>query len=90
MVISKSFNGKFRDEFLSREVLDTVLEARVLTVRWRRDYNQVRPHSALGYRPPAPEAVEALPVGFATLRAQATTSENSNIQSGTKIGGRSD
>ena len=85
----ESFNGKFRDEFLNREMLDTVLEARVLTARWRRDYNQVRPHSALGYRPPAPEAVEPLSVGFATLRPQAITSGNSNIQSGTKIGGRS-
>jgi len=35
----------------------TVLEARVLTERWRREYNEVRPHSALGYRLPAPVAV---------------------------------
>lgn len=52
----ESFNGKFRDEFLNREALYTLLEARVLTARWRREYNWVRPHSALGYRPPAPEA----------------------------------
>lgn len=55
----ESFNGKFRDEFLNREVLDTLLEARVLTARWRREYNWVRPHSALGYRPPAPEALQS-------------------------------
>jgi transposase InsO family protein len=67
----ESFNGKFRDEFLNREVLDTLLEARVLTVRWRREYNQVRPHSALGYRPPAPEAIEGLPAPSAPLRSQA-------------------
>lgn len=67
----ESFNGKFRDEFLNRELLDTLLEAKVLTARWRRDYNAVRPHSSLGYRPPAPEAIEPLPVGSATLRPQA-------------------
>jgi transposase InsO family protein len=66
----ESFNGKFRDEFLNCELLDTLLEARVLTARWRRDYNAVRPHSALGYRPPAPEAVEPLAVCSATLRPQ--------------------
>ena len=52
----ESFNGKFRDEFLSVELFESVLEARVLTERWRRQYNQVRPHSSLGYRPPAPES----------------------------------
>jgi transposase InsO family protein len=52
----ESFNGKLRDELLEREVFDTLLEAKVLIDRWRRHYNTVRPHSALGYRPPAPEA----------------------------------
>ncbi|QDT38360.1 IS2 transposase TnpB [Stratiformator vulcanicus] len=54
----ESFNGKFRDEFLARERLDTLLEAKVLIERWRRAYNTVRPHSSLGYRPPAPEAIQ--------------------------------
>ena len=53
----ESFNGKLRDELLNGEVLDTLLEARVLTERWRQEYNQIRPHSSLGYRPPAPETV---------------------------------
>jgi putative transposase len=53
----ESFNGKLRDELLNPEVFDTLLEARVLVERWRRDYNRVRPHSSLGYRPPAPEAI---------------------------------
>jgi transposase InsO family protein len=53
----ESFNGKLRDELLNREVLTTLTEARVLIEQWRREYNQVRPHSALGYRPPAPEAI---------------------------------
>jgi len=59
----ESFNGKFRDEFLNRELLDTLLEARVLTARWRHEYNHHRPHSALGYRPPAPEAFAPTPRG---------------------------
>jgi len=59
----ESFNGKFRDEFLNCELLDTLLEARVLTARWRRHYNTERPHSALGYRPPAPEAILPAPRG---------------------------
>jgi putative transposase len=53
----ESFNGKLRDELLNREVFTTLTEARVLIEQWRRDYNQVRPHSSLGYRPPAPEAI---------------------------------
>jgi len=53
----ESFNGKFRDECLNREVFDTVLETQVLADRYRKHYNTVRPHSALGYRPPAPEAI---------------------------------
>jgi putative transposase len=51
----ESFNGKLRDELLNGEVFDTVTEARVITERWRKHYNTVRPHSSLGYRPPAPE-----------------------------------
>jgi transposase InsO family protein len=45
------------DELLNRELFDTLLEAKVLTERWREEYNQVRSHSSLGYRPPAPQAV---------------------------------
>jgi len=53
----ESFNGKLRDELLNREIFTTLLEAKVLIEQWRREYNQVRPHSALGYRPPAPEVI---------------------------------
>ena len=52
----ESFNGKLRDELLNVEICDTLWEAKVLAERWRREYNQRRPHSALAYRPPAPEA----------------------------------
>jgi len=58
----ESFNGKFRDELLNGEIFYTLTEARVLVERWRRHYNWRRPHSSLGYRPPAPEAVEPKPV----------------------------
>ncbi len=53
---AESFNGKLADELLEREVFDTLYEAKVLIERWRVQYNTIRPHSALGYRPPAPEA----------------------------------
>ena len=53
----ESFNGKLRDELLNGEIFYTLLEAKVLIERWREHYNRVRPHSALGYRPPAPEAI---------------------------------
>jgi putative transposase len=51
----ESFNGKLRFELLNGEIFDTVVEARVLTELWRNHYNTKRPHSSLGYRPPAPE-----------------------------------
>ncbi len=54
----ESFIGRFRDELLNGEIFDTLLEARVLIELWRREYNWKRPHSSLGYRPPAPEAIE--------------------------------
>jgi putative transposase len=55
---NESFNGKLRDELLNREIFYTLWEAKVLVERWRKEYNRVRPHSSLGYRPPAPEAME--------------------------------
>ena len=55
----ESFNGKMRDELLNREIFTTLVEAKVLINQWKEEYNQVRPHSSLGYRPPAPEAILA-------------------------------
>jgi transposase InsO family protein len=51
----ESFNGKMRDELLNGEVFTTLEEAKILVEMWRQEYNQFRPHSALKYRPPAPE-----------------------------------
>lgn len=63
----ESFNGKLRDELLNMEIFDTLREAQVLVERWRKHYNTVRPHSSLGYRPPAPEARQPWAPGFAPL-----------------------
>jgi len=54
---NESFNGKLRDELLNREIFYTLKEAQVMIERWRQEYNTVRPHSSLNYRPPAPEAI---------------------------------
>jgi transposase InsO family protein len=61
----ESFNGKLRDELLNREIFMTLWEAKVLVENWRKEYNQIRPHSSLGYRPPAPETIIPLPIGIA-------------------------
>jgi len=53
----ESFNGKLRDELLNGEIFYTLTEAKVLIERWRREYNTVRPHSSLGYQPPAPQVI---------------------------------
>lgn len=64
----ESFNGKLRDELLNGEIFYTITEAKVLIERWRRHYNTIRPHSALGYQPPAPEAIDPVETCSATLR----------------------
>lgn len=57
----ESFNGKLQDELLKREIFFSLAEAKVLVEQWRREYNTIRPHSARGYRPPAPEAIRPSP-----------------------------
>ena len=69
----ESFNGKLRDELFNREIFTTLTEAKILIEEWRKEYNQVRPHSVLNYRPPAPETIVV----------------DSNLTSGTINGGRS-
>ena len=53
----ESFNARLRDELLNGEVFYTLKEAQIILEQWRKHYNTKRPHSALGYRPPAPEAI---------------------------------
>ena len=59
---NESFNGKLPDELLKREIFMNLKEARILVERWRWEYNHVRPHSAKGYKPPAPEV--KIPAGL--------------------------
>jgi len=98
---NESFNGKFRREFLDREVFYTLQEARVLTEEWRHIYNHIRPHISLGYRPPAPLALTLPPAvmrrnllqggrSSATLRHALPATENhpdTAIKGGLKNGG---
>ncbi len=49
----ESFNSRLRDELLSVDIFDTLIEAQILLEHWRMDYNWNRPHSALGNQPPA-------------------------------------
>lgn len=57
---NESFNGKLRDELLNAEIFYNLKEAQVLVENWRKEYNTIRPHSSLGYRPPAPESIQKL------------------------------
>ena len=71
---NESFNGRLRDELLNGELFYTLTEAQVIIEQWRRHYNHVRPHSSLGYRPPAPEASVSSDPYCATLHT------NQNLQ----------
>ena len=55
---NESFNGELRNEFLNGEIFYTLHEAVVLVGQWRRLYNTIRPHTAYGGRPPAPEGIK--------------------------------
>jgi putative transposase len=53
----ESFNSKLRDELMNGELFYSLAEARIVIEGWRQHYNTLRPHSSLGYRPPAPRAL---------------------------------
>jgi len=57
----ESFNGRLRDELLNGEIFYTLQEAKILIENWRRECNEIRPHSSLGYRPPAPQTRTLIP-----------------------------
>jgi transposase InsO family protein len=63
----ESFNSKMRDEFLNLEIFYSLKEVQILIEMWRKHYNTIRPHSSLGYRPPAPAATIIHPVQFTQL-----------------------
>lgn len=71
----ESFNSRLRDEFLSGEVFDHVLEARAMAARWREEYNRVRRHGALGYRTPEEFAAEWFQAASATLQRPETRAD---------------
>ncbi len=80
---NESFNGKLRDELLNGEIFYTLKEAKVLIEQWRNHYNTIRPHSAIGYRPPVPQTVALhrvdRPSEFGALRADR---RSSNVEHG--------
>ena len=82
----ESFNGKFRDEVLDREVFYSVAEAKVLAENWRLEYNNRRPHSGLGYLTPAEFASSCVASASPTAQLQQHTTkqvDNSLIECGT-------
>ena len=70
---NESFNGKLRDELLNGELFYTLREANILIERWRQHYNTLRPHSSLGYQPPAPETILPRPAGLTYARSGQST-----------------
>lgn len=72
----ESFFGKFRDECLTRELFSNLLDAHVVIEEWLKEYNEVRPHSALGYRPPAEFAERPKPPVVTLLPASGVDSSN--------------
>jgi transposase InsO family protein len=75
---NESFNGKLRDELLDREIFTTLHEAQVLIERWRVHYNTKRPHSSLGYKPPAPQTILPTPSRMAYAMLQPSLMESIN------------
>lgn len=75
---NESFNGKLRDELLDREIFTTLHEAHVLIERWRVHYNTKRPHSSLGYKPPAPQTILPTPSRMAYAMLQPSLMEEHN------------
>jgi len=73
----ESFNGKLRDECLNGEIFYSLKEAQIVIEQWRVEYNTRRPHSALGYRPPAPAAIAP---HFAALRSPTAPCEPQSAQ----------
>ena len=76
----ESFNARLRDELLDGETFYTLKEARIVIEGWRRHYNTIRPHSSLGYRPPAPETTTPWPPsGSAPLHLRPAMAQKATI-----------
>ena len=87
---NESFNGRLRDELLNGEIFYTLKEAQVIIEQWRQHYNHIRPHSSLGYKPPAPMA-RMKDGAFALAQATAPSfmpyPQKTELNAGPKIGG---
>jgi len=86
----ESFHGKFRDECLNRELFTSLLEAQLIIEDWREEYNQIRPHSSLGYLSPKEFKESCCNSSVAMLPTSCNKPHNleyTNITSGTEIGG---
>ena len=88
---NESFNGRLRDELLNGEIFYTLKEAQVITEQWRHHYNHIRPHTSLGYKPPAPWATMK-EGAFALASASAPSfihpiHSNTNLTPGPNLGG---
>ncbi len=57
LLANNGLNARFRDELLNGEIFYSLKEAQIIIEEWRKHYNTKRQHSALGYRPPAPETI---------------------------------
>lgn len=75
----ESFKRKLRDELLNGEIVDMLLEAKVLIEQRRREYSTISPHSSLDYRAPVPEATLLLAGCSATLREQPIDKPKKNL-----------
>jgi transposase InsO family protein len=75
----KSFNGKLREELLNGEIFYGLREAKVLIEHWWEHYNTVRPHSSLGYRPPASEATLLVGSSRGTKRRRTSPQAASSV-----------
>ncbi len=87
---NESFNGRLRDELLNGEIFYTLKEAQVIIEQWRHHYNHIRPHSSLGYKPPAPLARYkdgAFALAQATAPSFMPCTQNTELNAGPKIGG---
>jgi len=82
----ESFNGKLRDEMLNGEIFYTLREAKVLIERWRHHYNRIRPHSSLGYRPPATGTIAAPPINEYRLGGSTPEPPASSPSRGIELG----
>ena len=79
--LDESFNARLRDELLNREIFYSLEEVRCVTGWWHDHYNRLRPHSSLGYRPPAPETT-IMPdwlLGSAALRLPPALASEAHI-----------